>query len=148
MAYGNFGYGYGFYNPQYQPQPQFQPQPAPQPIFTEQRAINTSNALLGGKIVDSVELVKVMDIPMDGSIYYFPKADGTEIYTKRWREDGRTQINVFSLSKPTEEVTDEQTITNQQIMDMLNNGFDTLNEKLEKFVPMGKKTSKKETDNE
>ena len=148
MAYGNFGYGYGFYNPQYQPQPQLQPQLQPQPMYTEQRTNNNSNALLGGKIVDSVELVKVMDIPMDGSIYYFPKADGTEIYTKRWCDNGRTQINVFSLNRPTDEITDEQTITNQQIMNMLSNGFDTLNEKIEKLAPMGKKASKKENDNE
>lgn len=28
-----------------------------------------------GKIVDSVEIVRSMDIPMDGNLYYFPKAD-------------------------------------------------------------------------
>ena len=33
-----------------------------------------------GKMVDSVEVVKATDIPMDGNMYYFPKADGTIIF--------------------------------------------------------------------
>lgn len=43
-----------------------------------------------GKIVDSVEMVKSMDIPMDGSLYYFSKADGTEIFGKQWFPNGQT----------------------------------------------------------
>lgn len=37
-----------------------------------------------GKIVDGKDTVKATDIPMDGNMYYFPKADGTEIYGKQW----------------------------------------------------------------
>ena len=33
---------------------------------------------LNGKVVDSMDAVKATDIPMDGSMYYFPKADGTD----------------------------------------------------------------------
>ena len=33
-----------------------------------------------GKMVDSVEVVKATDIPMDGNMYYFPKADGSIIF--------------------------------------------------------------------
>lgn len=38
---------------------------------------------LQGKAVDSIDVVKAMDVPLDGSIIYFPKTDGTEIYTKQ-----------------------------------------------------------------
>lgn len=48
-----------------------------------------------GKIVDSVEMVKSMDIPMDGNLYYFPKADGTEIFGKQWLPNGQTRILTF-----------------------------------------------------
>lgn len=48
-----------------------------------------------GKIVDSVEMVKSMDIPMDGNLYYFPKADGTEIFGKQWLPNGQTRILAF-----------------------------------------------------
>ena len=47
------------------------------------------------KVVENIDMVKVADIPMDGNMYYFPKADGTEIYTKQFGADGRTRILTF-----------------------------------------------------
>lgn len=55
-----------------------------------------------GKIVDSVEMVKSMDIPMDGNLYYFPKADGTEIFGKQWLSNGQTRILTFKPVSETE----------------------------------------------
>ena len=48
-----------------------------------------------GKMVDSVDVVKATDIPMDGNVYYFPKADGTEVYCKQWLQNGTTRILTF-----------------------------------------------------
>lgn len=48
-----------------------------------------------GKIVESIDIVKTTDIPMDGNMYYFPKADGTEIYAKQWMQNGQTRILTF-----------------------------------------------------
>lgn len=48
-----------------------------------------------GKIVDSIDIVKATDIPMDGNLYYFPKADGKEIYAKQWLANGQTRILTF-----------------------------------------------------
>mgnify|MGYP003378257054 FL=1 len=49
-----------------------------------------------GKIVDSVEMVRSMDVPMDGGMYFFPKADGTEIFAKQWIvNEGRTRILAY-----------------------------------------------------
>ena len=48
-----------------------------------------------GKIVDSIDVVKATDIPMDGNAYYFPKADGTEVYCKQWLQNGTTRILTF-----------------------------------------------------
>lgn len=48
-----------------------------------------------GKVVESMDIVKVTDIPMDGNVYYFPKADGTEIYSKQFMPDGKTRILTF-----------------------------------------------------
>ena len=48
-----------------------------------------------GKMVESIDMVKATDIPMDGNMYYFPNADGTEIYGKAWGNDGRTRILTF-----------------------------------------------------
>ena len=62
-----------------------------QPMQQQMQQQTQSN----GKIVDSVEMVKFTDIPMDGNSYYFPKADGTEIYSKRWLSNGTTEINTY-----------------------------------------------------
>lgn len=48
-----------------------------------------------GKFVDSIDIVKATDIPMDGNMYYFPKADGSEIYAKQWMSNGQTRILTF-----------------------------------------------------
>lgn len=48
-----------------------------------------------GKVVESMDMVKVTDIPMDGNAYYFPKADGTEIYSKQFMPNGQTRILTF-----------------------------------------------------
>lgn len=48
-----------------------------------------------GKVVESMDMVKVADIPMDGQPYYFPKADGTEIYSKQFMPNGQTRILTF-----------------------------------------------------
>ena len=50
-----------------------------QPIVpTQMSGANQMSAL--GKMVDSIDVVKATDIPMDGNTYYFPQADATEVY--------------------------------------------------------------------
>lgn len=82
---------YNLMNPQQQYMNLFTPQMQQQ----IQQQIPIQNNLSTGKIVDSVEAVKVTDIPMDGNAYYFPKADGTEVYAKRWLANGKTEIIRF-----------------------------------------------------
>lgn len=53
------------------------------------------NQLSTGKIVDGIEMVRATDIPIDGNNYYFPKADGSEVYSKRWLQNGSTEINTY-----------------------------------------------------
>lgn len=50
---------------------------------------------LQGKSIDNLEVVKAMDIPLDGSISYFPLVDGTAIVTKQLQQDGTSKITVF-----------------------------------------------------
>ena len=72
---------------------QFQQAIQPQP---QMQGANNFTPL--GKIVDSVDIVKATDIPMDGSMYYFPKADGSEIFGKQWLANGQTRILTFKAS--------------------------------------------------
>ena len=60
-----------------------------------QQPVSQSQMSAMGKIVDSIDVVKAADIPMDGNSYYFPKADGTEVYCKQWLQNGTTRILTF-----------------------------------------------------
>ena len=93
-------YGYNPYYSQQQrypstdlPNQQQMVTPYPTPInMTKQ------NSLLG-KSVDNIDVVKAMDIPLDGSISYFPLTDGTAIVSKQLQIDGTSKMVVY---KPVE----------------------------------------------
>lgn len=55
----------------------------------------TSQLGLFGKVVDSPDVVKVTDIPLDGSTSYFPLTDGSAILTKKLQLDGTSKITVY-----------------------------------------------------
>lgn len=57
---------------------------------------------LQGKSVDSIEVVKAMDIPLDGTVSFFPLTDGTAIVTKQLQQDGSSKTIIY---KP---VTEEE----------------------------------------
>ena len=95
--YGNFGmYGNRNFGYQYQPnQNMQQPQQPIQPIQPI-----TTNLGLQGKSVDSIDVVKAMDIPLDGSVSYFPLTNGTAIITKQLQQDGTSKTIIY---KPIQE---------------------------------------------
>ena len=50
---------------------------------------------LQGKIIDNIEVVKAVDIPLDGSTSYFPLADGSAIVSKQLQQDGTSRIVIY-----------------------------------------------------
>lgn len=94
---------FGNYNPYYnymQPQmnrmdPQFT-----QPAIPQNYGKATN--VLQGKSVDSMDVVKAMDIPLDGSISYFPLVDGSAIITKQLQQDGTSKTVIFKPVNTTE----------------------------------------------
>lgn len=58
--------------------------------------MSTQVGLLG-KSVDSIDVVKSMDIPLDGRISYFPLTDGSAIVTKKLQNDGTSKTLVYKL---------------------------------------------------
>lgn len=105
-----------------------------------------------GKIVESMDIVKVTDIPMDGNMYYFPKADGTEIYAKQFGIDGKTRILIFKPlldSEPNNSLTNEEKLKFDDFNNVLmgiQEDIRTLNEKIDKISKPTR--AKKEADNE
>ena len=86
-----------YLNQYYGSQPMNRPQPMEIPIQPQnapQMALNRQN-ILYGKQVDSLEVVKAIDIPLDGSISYFPLANGSAIVTKQLQQDGTSKITIY-----------------------------------------------------
>ncbi len=108
-----------------------------------------------GKMVDSIDVVKATDIPMDGNAYYFPKADGTEVYCKQWLQNGTTRILTFkpvfednpnNLSSDTEKL---KISLSDEVTDVFMKRFDELEKRIDDLMP--KKTTaraKKESEEE
>lgn len=119
-----------------------------QPIVPTQTTVSNQMSALG-KMVDSIDVVKATDIPMDGNTYYFPKADGTEVYCKQWLQNGTTRILTF---KPVFEDNHNNVSSNTEKLkfdlsdkatDTLMKRFDDIEKRLDDFF--GKQTSKTST---
>lgn len=108
MAYYNSyipqqnGYGNQFMgNPMQMQQPM-----QPQMQTMQQIPIQRQEIGLQGKSVDSIEVVRAMEIPLDGSISYFPLTDGSAIITKKLQIDGTSKTIIY---KPVEENANNET---------------------------------------
>ena len=125
-----------------------------QPIVPAQMSgANQMSAL--GKMVDSIDVVKATDIPMDGNTYYFPKADGTEVYCKQWLQNGTTRILTFkpvlednpnNVSSETEKL---KISISDDVTEVFMKRFDELEKRIDDLMP--KKTTaraKKESEEE
>ena len=108
-----------------------------------------------GKIIENVDVLKTTEVPMDGNIYYFPKADGSEIYSKQWLANGTTRILTFkpvfednpnTLSSDTEKL---KIGLSDKVTDVFMKRFDELEKRIDDL--MSKKTTvraKKESEEE
>lgn len=99
--YNNYGY-----NPYYQQQQRMQGIEQQQPMMTtyQQPIQLTKPSGLLGKSVDNIDVVKATDIPLDGSISYFPLTDGSAIVSKQLQMDGTSKMVVY---KPIKEDSDD-----------------------------------------
>lgn len=86
-------------------------------------------AALQGKVVDSVDMVRVNEVPF-GGFGVFPKGDLSEIYVKSWNNNGTTQINTYKPI-PVEETKEAKEISSR---DELLEKINALNEKLDALI--------------
>lgn len=76
---------------------------------------------LQGKQIDSLDVVKATDIPLDGSISYFPLADGTAIATKQLMQDGTSKITIFKPIENETAIEQPKYVTENDLMEQLSN---------------------------
>ena len=119
---------YQFANPYYMPNnrfqnpEQFQNQQISQQQSYPQNPQSYPQTSIGlqGKLVDSIDTVKAMDIPLDGSISYFALTDGSAIATKQLQTDGTSKIVIYKPVTP-EQVKAEtpKFVTADEVEEML-----------------------------
>lgn len=83
QQYGNYAPYQQMQQQRFQPQEQFQ-------TMQNQQAIG-----LNGRIVQVVENINANEVPMDGSMAFFPKQDLSEIYVKGWNADGTIKTILY-----------------------------------------------------
>lgn len=109
--YNNYGYNpYGRYQ-----QPMIPQQQSP---FVSGQTNQMPTQVLNGKVVESEEVVKSIEIPLDGSTSYFPLVNGSAIISKQLQNDGTSKITVF---KPITEAKKEvKYITPEELKKAIN----------------------------
>ena len=90
----NYTPNYGAY--QYNPMASYQRYQQPEPTQG-----------ISGRVVQAVETINPNEVPMDGSMAFFPKQDMSEIYVKGWNADGTINTIVY---KPYTAPKDNQTV--------------------------------------
>ena len=116
------------FNPNYMPNMQRQYPQMYQPNFNQMYQPQMYQPVpsgIQGRIVDNVDVVKATEISLDGSVNYFPLADGSAIVTKQLQQDGTSKMIVY---KPVINETPKY-ITN----DDLNNEVTSLKQQIEEL---------------
>ena len=106
-----------------------------------------------GKVVESMDIVKVTDIPMDGNTYYFPKADGPEVYSKQFLPNGQTRILTFKplfeneADNSSSEKEQSQIALINEVLEGIKNDIKALTDKVDK-ISTSQKPKKAVTEDE
>lgn len=124
------------YMPQYQ---QYQPYNMLQRY--QQPDIQQMQSGICGKVVQSQDMIVANDVPMNGSVAFFPKQDLSEIYAKQWGADGKISTMVFKpiqndnpnkLSKDTEKL---KIGLSDEVTEVFMKRFDELEKRIDDLVP-------------
>lgn len=87
-------------SPYFNPTQRYQPMQMPtqnmsNPTYVPPIQQPISQFGLLGKSVDSIDVVKAIDIVLDGSVNYFPLTDGSAIVTKQLQTDGTSKMIIY-----------------------------------------------------
>lgn len=106
--------------------------------LTNQQAMPQQPAGINGRIVQAVENINANEVPMDGSMAFFPKQDLSEIYVKGWNANGTINTIVY---KPYTAPKDNQTVNS--MVNTENAKFTLSDESTELFLNKFEELSKK-----
>ena len=94
---------------------------------------------INGRVVQSADMITANDVPMDGSVAFFPTQDLSEIYAKSWDANGKIVTRLFKpvlayntnkLSSETEKLKFD---LSENVTEVFEKHFDTLFSKIEEL---------------
>lgn len=110
-----------------------------QPMQMNQQPMPQQTVGINGRVVQSVENINANEVPMDGSMAFFPKQDMSEIYVKSWNANGRintivykpyTESNGNNVNNPTTDIENAKFTLSDESTQLFLNKFDELSEKI------------------
>ena len=138
-----------------QPQQQFYNQPAAVQQYQQPSYMQQAAQRINGRVVQSADMITANDVPMDGSVAFFPTQDLSEIYAKSWDANGKIVTRLFkpvSDSYPSNTTQDTEKLKiglSDEVTQVFMKRFDELEKRIDDLMP--KKTvarSKKESEEE
>ena len=110
-----------------------------QPVQQQSVPVQPQQAMgINGRTVQSVEQITANEVPMDGSLAFFPRQDMAEIYAKQWNADGTIKTVIYRPVMDSA-VNSQGNNQNQQITipddvtQAFMNRFDELSNKMEQL---------------
>lgn len=99
-----------------------QPVAGTQMSLANQQPMPQQIAGINGRIVQAVENINANEVPMDGSMAFFPKQDMSKIYVKGWNADGTIRTIVYKPSQDRQSalLTTQMAAQTQQIINAVN----------------------------
>lgn len=95
----------------------YAPPPTPNPAPMIQRPLYPP---INGRTITHEDEITPRDVPMDGSVTYFPKADFSEIIGKYWDGTGTLQTMRFVLDAPSNQNGSGPSVSLDMVMAKLN----------------------------
>lgn len=110
-----------------------------QPMQMNQQPMPQQMIGINGRVVQAVENINANEVPMDGSMAFFPKQDMSEIYVKSWNANGTIKTAVYkpyaesdgnNVSNPTTDIENAKFTLSDESTQLFLNKFEELSEKI------------------
>ena len=145
-----------YYQNYMQPQQQFYNQPASVQQYQQPPYMQQAAQRINGRVVQSADMITANDVPMDGSVAFFPTQDLSEIYAKSWDANGKIVTRLFKPvsdsypSNPTQDTEKLKIEDFNTILDCISGKVDNVLIEIRKIIEQPKQNSrtKKETNTE
>ena len=127
----------------------YQPNPIQYQQNPQMNQPQTVRIPIAGRMVGNVSEIVPNEVPMDGSVSFFPQSDYSCIYAKKWNTDGTIQTVKFVPAVDTEKAQQTSMEDIRQFNTDLANDISNISDRLDKIekllTPRTTRSSKEES---